>query len=259
MGVVATEQIMIELCKETGEPGFTNNATIWGCIFDAIRDLSLHSMPCWGVTEGLTLNSYNAICWNPACIKPLMTFITRSVTHKDGTVEKRSLALAVSDDLLGTINKSNHISTSDNDRWEFFRSDFFYALAPYQFESWNFGLGEIYGVPSDAFKTGIVTHDPSRRQSFVNGCRLESTDTFGQFYASDGLSECPEWVPSQCKEAIERFALAKYFRTRNPQLGEMNFAWYQKEMYRLSSYESDEGITSWIDSFRSNVMSAPKY
>lgn len=257
MAVVATEQIVIELCKETGEPGLQNNQTIFGAVFDGIRDLAIHFMPCWGVTEGLTLNNYNALCWSSACIKPLMTFITRTHTAQDGTFHKRSFALSVSDDLMGTINKtSNTGNNCDQDLWEFFRTDLFYTVAPYV--SWNFGLGEIYGLPSDYWKTGVVTHDPSRRQSFINGCKVESTDTFGQFFSSDGLSECPEWVPSQCKEAIEKFALAKYYRVRNPNLGERMWELYKQEAYRLSSYESDEGLTAWIDSMRSNVMSAPK-
>jgi hypothetical protein len=258
MSVVATEQIVIELCKETGEPGFQNNATIWGCIFDAIRDLSLHSMPCWSVTQGLTLNSYNALCWPDSCIKPIMTFLTRSVTHDDGTVEKRSFALSVDDNLLGTVNKTNTAGNPDDVLWKFFSSDFFYAVAPYAYQSWNFGLGEIYGLPSDAFKLGVVTHDPSRRQSFVNGCRLESTDTFGIFGKSDGLSSCPEWVPSQAKEAIEYFALAKYYRTRSPQLGAINRENYKQEMYRLSAWEADEGVSAWIDAMRAGTVSSPK-
>lgn len=247
MGVIATEQIVIELCKETGEPGFQNNQTIFGCVFDAIRDLSLHAMPCWGVTEGLVTNSYNGICWPAACVKPLMTFITRN---------RRSFALSVDDSLLGTINKTQVDTCPDDDLTNFFRSDLFYALSPYQ--SWNFGLGEVYGLSSGFWKTGVVTYDPSRRQSFINGCKIESTDTFGMFYKSDGLDKCPEWVPSQAKEAIEYFSLGKYYRTRNPSLGAVNRANYKEELYRLSAWESDEGITAWIDAMRSNVMSAPK-
>lgn len=258
MSVVATEQIVIELCKETGEPGLQNSQTLFGAVFDAIRDLSLHAMPCWGVTEGLTLNSYNAMCWPSACVKPLMTFITRTCTNQDGASHKRSFALAIDDSLLGTINKSNHAADADQTLWEFFRSDLFYAVAPYT--SWNFGLGEIYGLSSGAFTTGVVTYDQPRRQSFINGCKIESTDTFGMFFKSDGLDSenCPEWVPSQAKEAIEYFALGKYYRTRNPQLGELNRKNYKEEFYRLSAWEADEGITAWIDAMRSSVMSAPK-
>lgn len=247
--MVATEQIVIELCKETGEPGLSNQQTIFGCVFDAIRDLSLHAMPCWGVTQGLTANSLNAICWPSACVKPLMTFVTRN---------GRSFALAVDDSLLGTINKTTPSATADEALWEFFRTDLFYAVAPYT--SWNFGLGEIYGLSSGAFKTGVVTYDPTRRQSFINGCSLLSTDTYGMFFKSDGLSSenPPEWVPSQCKEAIEYFALGKYYRTRNPNLGAVNRENYKQEFHRLSSFESDEGLTAWIDAMRSNVMSAPK-
>lgn len=255
--MVATEQIVIELCKETGEPGFANNRTIYGAVFDAIRDLALHAMPCWGVTEGLVANGVNAICWPTACVKPLMTFVTRTCTKQDGTIEKRSFSLAVDDSLLGTINKiSNTSNNCDQDLWQFFRTDLFYTVAPYV--SWNFGLGEVYGLPSDYWKTGVVTHDPSRRQSFVNGCSVQGTDTFGMFYKSDSLSECPEWVPSQAKEAVEYFALAKYYRTRNPNLGAINRQSYKEELYRLSAWEADEGITPWLDAFNSNTISAPK-
>ena len=256
--MVATEQIVIELCKETGEPGLSNQQTLFGCVFDAIRDLSLHAMPCWGVTEGLVADNRNAICWPNACIKPLMTFITRNISKPDGTFEKRSFALAVDDSLLGTINKTPVDGSADATLWEFFRSDLFFEFSPYAWSSWNFGLGEIYGMPSGYWKIGVVTHDPSRRQSFVNGCTVESTDTFGFFFKSDGLSSPPEFVPAQAKEAIEYFALGKYYRTRNPQLGELNRKNYKEEFYRLSSFEGDEGITAWIDSMRSSVMSAPK-
>lgn len=170
----------------------------------------------------------------------------------------RSFALAVDDSLLGTINKTSVTSDTnpDNDLWEFWRTDLSYGLYPYQ--SWNFGLGEIYGLQSGAWKTGVVTYDPTRRQSFINGCTIQSTDTFGMFGKSDGLDTMPEWVPSQAKEAIEKFALAKYYRVRNPPLGASMFSMYQGEMYRLSAWESDEGISAWIDSMRAGVMSAPK-
>lgn len=247
MGVVATEQIVIELCKETGEPGFANNRTIWGAVFDAIRDLALHAMPCWGVTEGLTANNLNAICWPSAAIKPLMTFVTRN---------GRSFALAVDDSLLGTINKTPVDTNPDDDLWEFFRTDLFCALTPYQ--TWNFGLGEVYGLSSGFWKTGVVTYDIPRRRSFINGCTILSTDTFGMFYKSDGLDTCPEWVPSQAKEAIEKFALAKYYRVRNPSLGDRMWERYQQEFYRLSTFEDDEGVGAWINAFNSNVVSSPK-
>ena len=172
-------------------------------------------------------------------------------------IHKRSFTLAVDDSLMGTVNKTSNTGNScDQDLWEFFRIDGFYALAPYQ--TWNFGLGEVYGLPSDYWKAGIVTHDPSRRQSFVNGCRVESGDTFGIFGKSDGLDCMPEWVPSQAKEAIEYFSLGKYYRTRNPNLGAINRENYKQEMYRLMNWESDEGITAWIDAWRSNQLSAPK-
>src|SRR3954467_6924394 len=96
MGAVATKQIVIELCKEVGDPQLLNSQTIWGCVFDAIRDLNIHNMPTWETAKDLCLNEYNAIDWPCGLVgKPLITFIMR-----DG----RALALDVDDNILGTAD-----------------------------------------------------------------------------------------------------------------------------------------------------------
>jgi len=248
MSVVAVEQIVIELCKETGEPGLHNGQVFYGAIFDAIRDLSLHNMPTWETVKNLPLNSYNAIDWPCSCVKPLITFIER-----DG----RAFALDVDDNILGTINnKIQTFEEADCEIQDFFRIDGFDHLHDY-FQTWNWGLGEVYGYGSGYRSIGMVTHDKNRRQSFVKGCTVKSTDTFGMMMKSDGLSNA-QYVPSEAKEAIEYFALAKYFRTRNPDLGELNRKNYKEEFRRLQIFSSDEGESSWIDAIRSNYRSSPK-
>lgn len=251
MAVIAAEQIVIELCKETGEPGFLNQQTMWGCILDGIRDLSIHAMPSFTIIENLTLNDYNAICWPQDCVKPLITFITR---------DKRSFALDVNDDILSGIQNANSptansFQEADCQIQDFFRMDAYWTWGT----SWSWGLGEVYGYGTGYNSLGMVTHDYNRRQSFIKGCTLQSTDTFGMFCKSDGLSAgSPVFVPVECKEALEYFALAKYYRTRNPNLGELNKKNYKEEFRRLQAFLNDDGAEAWNTAVNVNTMSAPK-
>lgn len=248
MSLVAVEQIVIELCKETGEPGLHNSQTLYGCVFDAIRDLSLHNMPTWETVKKLSLNSYNAIDWPCSCVKPLIVFIER-----DG----RAFALDVDESIMGTVdNKIGTFDAADREIQDFFRIDGFGYLNSY-WQTWNWGLGEVYGYGSGYRSIGMVTHDKNRRQSFIKGCTLKSTDTFGMMMKTDGLSQAA-YVPAEAKEAIEFFALAKYYRTRNPNLGELNRKNYKEEFRRLACFNNDDGENTWINAVRSNVMSAPK-
>lgn len=253
MGVVAFEQIVIELCKETGEPGLLNNQTITGCLLDGIRDLSLHAMPSFSIIEGLSVNDYNAICWPTECVKPLITFLTR-----DG----KSFALDVNDDLLSGIQNATDTSCAysfqeaDQQIQDFFRIDGIGYNGYYN--AWNWGLGEVYGYGTGYRSLGVVTHDQSRRQSYVKGVTLKSTDTYGFFAKTDGLSSAPMFVPAEAKEALEYFALAKYYRTRNPNLGELNKKNYKEEFRRLQTFLSDDGFESWSIAFNSGQKSSPK-
>jgi|GEM_PF-3110702 len=250
MSVISLEQLVIELCKETGESGFQNSQTITGCLLDGIRDLSLHALPSWTIKEGLTLNDYNAICWPTDCVKPLITFLTR-----DG----RSFALDVNSDLVGGIqNALEPAPTFDVANREI---QGFFGASDYGVYggSWGWGLGEVYGFGTGYNHLGMVTHDVTRRQSFIKGCNIQSTDTFGFFCKSDGLDAgAPVFVPVEAKEALEYFALAKYYRTRNPNLGELNKKNYKEEFRRLQTYMNDSGEEAWSLAVHSGDRSSPK-
>lgn len=251
MAVIPLEQIVIELCKETGEPGMLNSQSIYGCLLDGVRDLSIHAMPSFTIVENLTLNDYNAICWPQECVKPLITFITR---------DKRSFALSVNDDILSGIQNStvptaNNFAEADAQIQDFFRIDQYYGWG----QAWSWGLGEVYGYGVGYNSLGMVTHDYNRRQSFIKGCTIHSTDTFGFFAKTDGLgSSGPVFVPVEAKEALEYFALAKYYRTRNPNLGELNKKNYKEEFRRLQVLLNDEGVEAWSTAVHSGDKSSPK-
>lgn len=246
MGVVATEQIVIELCKETGEPGLMNNTTILGCLLDGIRDLSLHSMPSWDSEGDLPINAYNAVKWPCGMVKPLVTYLQRN---------GRALALDV-DNSITQLNDTtvNTFSDANQQIQDFFRIDNFDQY----YNTYNWGLGEIYGYGGGYSSVGVVTHDYKRRQSFIKGCTIHSTDTFGFFFKSDGLDSCPTHVPSECKEALEYFALGKYYRTRNPSLGAINRTNYKEEFTRLNKFYDNDDLNDWILAVNGNSKSSPK-
>lgn len=245
MAVIATEQIVIELSKEIGEPGLIGSQTLWGYLFDGIRDLAMHNMPTWETARGLTLNQYNAIDWPCSCVKPLITFIERN---------GRVFALDVDSDILNTVDlPAQSFADANREIEDFFRIDDYYGY----YQTYNWTLGEVYGFGGGYRHLGIVTYDKNRRQSFIKGCDLLSTDTFGCLYKSDGMSQT-QFVPAECKEALEFFALSKYYRTRNPNLGELNRKNYKEEFTRLSKFNDYDSETSWADAVHHNDISSPK-
>lgn len=248
MSVVATEQIIIELCKETGEPGLQNNQTLWGHLIDGIRDMAIFNMPTWETKKDLKLNNYNAFEWPCSCVKPLITFMMRN---------GRALALDVDDNILSTLDTNTSVTdfeTANNEIQDFFRIDNYNGF----YSTYTWGLGEIYGFGAGYRHVGLVTHDPKRRQSFIKGCDLKTTDTFGMLFKSDGLSDEVEYVPSVCKEPLENFALYKYYRIRNPNLSEIFFDKYTQFCYRLSKFNNDEGPEIWNFAVNGNTKSSPK-
>lgn len=246
MSIISTDQIIIELCKETGEPGLANNQTLWGCVLDGIRDLNIHSMPTWDRVDDLCLNNYNAVEWPDEVVKPLITYLIRN---------GRPFVLDINDELIKTIEPNiQTVEQTDQSIQDFYRLD----GAGLRFGLYNIGIGEIYGLKSYYNGIGLVTHDKARRQSFIHGVTLLSDDTIGMFFKTDGLEKgC--FVPAECKEAIEYFALSKYYRTRNPSLGAMNRQSYQQEVYRLERYLNDEGLGAWKAAINSNITSSPKF
>jgi len=248
MSVVAVEQMIIELCKETGEPGLTNNQTLFGNILDGIRDMAIFNMPTWETKKDLQLNSYNAFEWPCSCVKPLITFMMRN---------GRALALDVDDNILRTVDtKVTDFATADAEIQDFFRMDNYEGF--YGAYTWGWGLGEVYGYGAGYRNVGVVTHDPKRRQSFIKGCRTLTTDTFGILFKSDGLSDDIEFVPAICKEPLENFALYKYYRVRNPNLSAVFFDKYTQFCYRLTKFNDDDGVEAWSTAVASNTKSSPK-
>lgn len=250
MALVASEQIIIELCHETGEPGLINNQRIWGVFLDGVRDMAIFNMPTWEIINGLTLNSYNAIDWPCECVKPLITFLERN---------GRALALSVDNSIISAADtRIKTLSDASQEVEDFFRIDGFAGYPDY-FRTYNFGLGEVYGYGSGYNHVGMVIPDKERRQSFIKGCRVLSTDTFGMFCKTDGLSgEKPIYVPAECKEPIENFALYKYYRVRNPNLAATFFEKYTQFCYRLTKFNNDSDEQDWNIAVNGNTMSAPK-
>ncbi len=246
--MVATDQIVKELCLETGDPQFLNYNKLLAGVLDGIRDLSIYNMPSSSYEE-LELNLYNAVEWPCWMIKPLMTFLLR-----DG----KAVILDVDDSLLSTFPVQAHADTtpsSDHQIQDAFNIDGYFFN---WYGTFNWGLGEWYGLPAyRAF--GFISHDRNVRQSYVKGNCLRSTDKILMYGISDGLTECPKFVPSECKTAIEHYALYKYFRVRNPQLGQLNLKDYKENFTRINKFWTGDDAHTWMATMLSGVRSTPKF
>lgn len=243
MSYIKTDWIIKTLCKETGEPDFLNYNQLLGYVLDGIKDLSLFAVPEYKVCK-LTINSFNSIEWPIDCIKPLSVCLVRN---------EQAVVLDIDDNIIPQKNlvkkKVNNWSIDDL---------FIHDAYDIDYLTYSFAIGELYGFENNINRAGYIKHDKLNRQSYIKGS-LRFGDEILFYYKSDGLENCPDSVPSEYKEALEFFALAKYYRSRNPGLAEVNRKNYKEEFTRLRKYYQDEGINSWIDALRNNVKSSPKF
>lgn len=245
--MVATDLIIKQLCKETGDPGFHNYTDMLGNVIDGIRDLSIYNMPSYAHAV-LDISNFNAVEWPTGVVKPILTCLLR-----DGNC----VILDVDDQLRSTYPQRSQESetiTSDNQIKDAFGIDGNYFRWSNGF---NWGLGELYGL-TGFYAVGYVTHNKNTRQTTIKGNCLLSSDQIVMFYITDGLDDCPKFVPSECKTAIEHYALYKYYRTRNPGLGQQNLKDYKENFTRLNKFYTADDDYTWIAAMNSSTKSSPK-
>lgn len=248
MSVVATDLVIKQLCKETGEPGFHNYTTIEGYMLDAIRDMNIFTMPVWS-TKLLPISSFNTYDWPCDCIKPLVTALKRN---------GHFYLLEISEDLLSTvITDTAPEDDSDCDVSDLFQIDGY--IEAYGWNVYNWGLGELYGAETLVPPFGVVIHDKKQRLSYIKRCKVQTGDQIVSFYKSDGLEVCPEFIPGETKEVAELFVLQKYFRTRNPNLSAEMDDKYKQRLFRLERLYGEGTIEDWVRAVGSNSKSSPKF
>lgn len=244
MSGVATDMVLKELCRETGEPEFHNYTRLQGYMLDSIRELNIFSMPTWS-TALLNITSFNTVDWPCDCVKPLLTVLKRKNCY---------YLLSVDEEILGTVIP-NQPDTQCNVE-DLFRIDGF--IEAYGWSIWSWGLGELYGAETMIPPFGKVIHDKKNRQSYIKSCRIETGDQIFLFFKSDGLSECPKFIPPECKEVSEFFILMKWFRVRNPNLSAEMDVKYKERLYRMEKWYNEDGEDSWVRAMNSNTVSSPK-
>ena len=250
MSIVATDQVLKELCRETGEPGFHNYTTLQGYMLDCIRELNIYSLPTWSKKQ-LNITAVNTFDWPCDCVKPLMTVLKRG---------NQRFLLSVSDDIVGTVGPTPaelaQTPPTECEVEDLYALDGFIESFGWSF--WNWGLGEIYGANTLLPPFGLVVHNPKGRNSFIKGCNLKTGDQIILIFKSDGLADCPEFIPSETKECSEFFILMKYYRRRDPNFSERMDVKYKERLYRLERFDSDEDLDQWTRAFYSSDHSAPK-
>lgn len=247
--LLPTDMVIKQLCIRTGEPGFHNYTTLQSFLLDSIRDLNIFSMPCWSVvTTGIT--PFNTFNWPCDCIKPLVTTLLRDGCH---------YLLEVSEDLIHTLTSDrvkDPNTPTDCSVKDLFQIDGF--LEAYGWTIWSWGLGELYGANSLRPPFGLVIHDKANRRSFVKGFTLHTGDQIVMFFKSDGLSNCPEFIPAETKQVTEYFMLQKWYELRNPSIAVEMERRYKEHLFRIERLYKDGDENSWTRAMYAGVQSSPK-
>lgn len=248
MGTVATDQVIKEMCRETGEPGLHNYTTLQGYMLDSIRELNMFSMPTWS-TALLNITAFNTIDWPCDCVKPLLTVLFR---------KNKYYLLSVSNDIIGSVipNELPEADDTQCNAEDLLSIDGY--IEAYGWSIWNWGLGEVYAAETMLPPFGVVVEDKKNRQSYIKRCKLQTGDQIYLFFKSDGLGDCPEFIPAEVKEVTEFFILMKWYRRRNPSMFEMMDAKYKERLFRVERWWNDEGEDAWIRAMNSNTVSSPK-
>ncbi len=245
--MVATDEIIKELCLANGDPQFLGYNRFLGGVIDGIRDLSIFNMPCYSHAV-LDINSYNSVEWPCSAIKPLVTCLLR---------DDRCVILDVSDDIVDTFpvkRVDTPECSTDDEIKDAFRIDGYYFN---WYGSFNWGLGEIYGL-SSYMAYGYIQHNINTRMSTIKGNCVKSTDQVVMFFISNGLDECPKFVPDQCKTALKHYALYTYFMISNPNFSELSLKNYKENFTRLQKFDTGDDAHTWIAALNSNTKSSPK-
>lgn len=253
--LLSTDIKIKQLCLTTGEPGFHNYSRLQGHMLSAIMDLNIYSLPCWSV-KVLPITLINTVNWPCDCIKPLITTLRRKVGNK-----YCHFLLEISEDLMDTLIPNYVPSTTPDESLctakDFFQIDGF--IEAYGWGVWSWGLGELYGQNTLLPPAGVVVPDKKNRQSYIKKCRIETGDDIVMFFKSSGLSECPEYIPSEAEQVVEYFILMKWYETRNPNLADDMERKYKERLFRLDSFNSDTGESEWTRAMGSNTKSSPKF
>lgn len=220
------DQVIRQLCFETGEPDAKNYDLILSHVRGAIIDLKLYVIPSVK-TVVCKVNGLSNIDWPKDCVKPVVVGLSRgskicNISIDSGIAPASNCGCSSMTEVEQNINET--LQNSDVD--------------PYLYN----GI-EGYGQGYDSIRA--CTHDKENRITNVK-FKLLPGDKIQFTYISDGIGTGVTHVPAEAETAIGEWVFWKYYRRTYPSLSDRGRQNYKEEFTRLRKFYNDVTIDQWI-------------
>ncbi len=228
MAATKIDQVIRQLCRETGEPDYKNYDTILGHVRGALVDLNLFTFPNMKTVE-ITANNIKNLVWPADCVKPVIIGVKRR--NKICNISVDSGVSFAGTSPCGSITEVElDIENTINNECG-------------QCYLYDGGILVGYGFGYDHIKA--CTNDFENRFTNIK-FKILSGDVFQFTYISDGIGAGVSHVPIEAETCIGEWVMWKYFRTTK--IGVSNTARenYKQESYRLKKFYNDQSIEAWI-------------
>lgn len=246
MSGVSTDLMIRERSLEVGEMGLHAYTRFQGYIIDFIRETSIYSMPVW-TNELINISPFHTVPWPKHLVKPILAVLQR---------DNKRFLLSVSNDLFDALPDLPDTNDNECNAEDLYRLDG--MIDVFGWSIWNWGLGELYGAGTILPPFGKIVNDYNKRQSYIKGVKLKTGDQVWLFFKSNGLKNCPKYIPDEAKDCCEFYMLMKYFRIKDQNLSDVMDAKYKERLYRLEEFHNDATEDEWIRAVNGNTISAPK-
>lgn len=220
------DQVIRQLCRETGEPDFKNYDTVLSHVRGAIIDLNLYVIPSVKTKE-VCVNKLSNIDWPKDCIKPVMIGLTRN---------GRTCNVSIDSGISSTVDCGCTSMTEVEENIE-------RTIAGYDGDPYMYNGIEGYGQGYDSIKA--CTHDKENRITNLK-FKLRGGDKIQFTYISDGIGEGVTHVPAEAETAIGEWVFWKYYRRTDKGASDRGRAQYKEEFTRLRKFYNDVTIEDWI-------------
>ena len=248
MALIRLDQVVKELCRECGEPDYRNYNALLSHVRRGYMGLNLSNMPStrW---VNLMLNNLNAIEWPEDCIKPIIVGLCRG---------GRIVNLDVDPYLcLPNYCTCKTLSEAQKEVDEFALGVAGSPYGYYYYNTYDSGIGELYGVGGGYNSLGYIKHDKENRMTYVQGPYAEG-DTFVLYYKCDVNILGLVAIPVEVERAVREYAFYEYYRVKAPTLSDRAWERYKAMVTELNKFNQARTESEWISALTSNEMSAPK-
>lgn len=224
------DQVIRQLCRDTGEPDYKNYDTILSHVRGAIVDLNLYVIPSVK-TATLKADHLGNLEWPCDCVKPILVGIIRNnkvctLSVDSGIAKQGDCGCANISEVESHIN--NITAGKENGTDVYF-----------------YDGHEVKGYGSGYDKLDVCVHDKDRRLTHVK-TRILKSDKFQLTYVSDGISDGVTHVPVETETAIGEWVFWKYYRRSSVGLSDRGRERYKEEFTRLRKFYNDETLDDWI-------------